>query len=156
MSNDFDFSDDPDGIGCPHGAHIRRSNPRASLPIDRTLIDRHRMIRRGVPYGPDLPPGAHDDGGDRGLVFATFQADLQRQFEFVQSLWLHDGDSLRLGSTEDVFDPALRDGSSLLVPKEERTVFVHPMRRYVTTRGGAYFFVPGLRALRWLCGPTLP
>ena len=41
----FDFSDDPDGQGCPFGSHIRRMNPRA----ERVAPFRERpLMRRGM------------------------------------------------------------------------------------------------------------
>ena len=75
----------PRGWRCPVGAHMRRANPRASLPFEGKLVNRHRMIRRGIPYGEPLPPGAEDDGRDRGVIFMCLQASIARQFEFVQS-----------------------------------------------------------------------
>ena len=60
------------------------------------------MIRRGIPYGEPLPPGAADDGADRGVIFLCLQASIQRQFEFVQAQWLNDGNPFRLGDDQDV------------------------------------------------------
>ena len=57
-ANDFRYGDDLEGRRCPLGAHIRRSNPRDALGHDGTLSMRHRMIRRGMPYGPPLPEGS--------------------------------------------------------------------------------------------------
>ena len=89
---------DLDGRRCPLGAHIRRSNPRDALGFEGKLSFRHRMIRRGMPYGPPLPDGVvEDDGKDRGLVFVCFNASISRQFESVQRQWLNDGNIFRLG-----------------------------------------------------------
>ncbi len=101
-ANDFRYGDDRDGRRCPLGAHIRRSNPRDALGFEGALSMRHRMIRRGMPYGPPLPEGVDaDDGTDRGLVFVSFQASIARQFEGVQGPWLSDGNIFGLGHDKD-------------------------------------------------------
>ena len=110
------------------------------------------MIRRGTAYGPQLPEGVlEDDGADRGLMFAFVGAHLGRQFEFVQSEWINDGDFLGAGR---------REGSDRRVARRRPARFSIPRRpirrrlqglpRFVVTRGGEYCFMPGLRALRWL------
>ena len=52
----------PGRPALPVGAHVRRMNPRHSLPFDGKLVNRHRIIRRGITYGDPLPEGAEDDG----------------------------------------------------------------------------------------------
>ena len=60
--NDFGYDDDPGGLKCPLGAHIRRANPRDDVGFfDGRLSNRHRIVRRGRAYGTPLPPGV-----DRG------------------------------------------------------------------------------------------
>ena len=82
-NNDFMYGDDPRGLKCPVGSHVRRMNPRDAVITGAVRL--HRMIRRGTTYGPPLPPGVlEDDGADRGLMFAFVGAHLDRQFEFVQ------------------------------------------------------------------------
>ena len=90
-NNDFLFKeDDPKGLKTPPGSHIRRMNPRDSDISGFVRI--HRMIRRGTSYGPMLPPGVlEDDGAERGLAFVFVGANLERQFEFVQSEWVNKG-----------------------------------------------------------------
>ena len=46
------------GFVCPLGAHVRRANPRDSLGWRTERTKRHRIIRRGMPYGPRLAEGA--------------------------------------------------------------------------------------------------
>ncbi|HEX6012801.1 MAG TPA: hypothetical protein VFY87_13595, partial [Geminicoccaceae bacterium] len=80
-NNAFDYGRDPDGLRCPIGSHIRRMNPRLSMPFEGKLVNRHRIIRRGITYGELLPDGVtEDDGKDRGVIFMTVQASLARQF----------------------------------------------------------------------------
>jgi len=85
------------------------SNPRDASVAGVVRI--HRMLRRGTAYGPELPEGVlEDDGVDRGLMFAFVGADLDRQFEFVQSEWINQGEFLGLGDRRDpVIGP--NDGS---------------------------------------------
>lgn len=63
-NNNFTFADDPLGLKCPRGAHVRRANPRDSL-AESSLSDvtHHRCLRRGTSYGPALPEDALEDDG---------------------------------------------------------------------------------------------
>jgi len=150
-NNAFSYRDDPDGLRCPVGSHIRRSNPRASLPFDGQLVNRHRLLRRGIPYGEPLPEDAIDDGEDRGVVFMCLQASIARQFEFVQAQWLNDGNAFRLGDDQDVLlGPQDQDGVRKMTVPGAPPFFLGPLSRLVTVRGGEYFFCPGLNGLRFL------
>jgi Dyp-type peroxidase family len=149
-NNDFLYhEDDPRGIKCPVGSHIRRMNPRDAVVTGEVRL--HRMIRRGTNYGPHLPEGVlEDDGQDRGLCFVFIGTSLTRQFEFAQMQWINDG--------RFIGAPAERD--PLVGPNEGRcpfTIPARPVRRrlhglptFVTTRGGEYCFAPSLSALRWI------
>jgi Dyp-type peroxidase family len=148
------YTDDPNGLKCPVGAHTRRVNPRDSLPFDGQLVNRHRIIRRGLPYGPPLPQGADDDGRDRGVIFITLQASIARQFEFVQSQWLGAGNTFGLGDDQDVMlgpqdqtDPTTV--KKMTVPGDP-PFLLGPLERLVTVKGGEYFFVPGINGLQFL------
>jgi Dyp-type peroxidase family len=150
-NNAFSYLDDQDGMRCPAGSHIRRANPRLGLPFEGKLVNRHRLIRRGIPYGDPLPEGAQDDGQDRGVVFMCLQASIARQFEFVQAQWFNDGNGLHLGDDEDVV-MGRHDGASprkMTVPGRP-PYFVGPLSRVVTVRGGEYFFIPGINGLHHL------
>jgi Dyp-type peroxidase family len=136
--NDFLYGTGPAG-GCPVGAHVRRANPRDSLGYEGRLVKRHRIIRRGMPY---------TDEDERGLVFVCYQADIVRQFELIQSSWLLDGDPFWLGPEPD---PLTMGGSQGRMTIPGRPPHYLPsLASFVTTRGGGYFFVPGLAALRAL------
>jgi Dyp-type peroxidase family len=152
--NSSRYSEDPHGLKCPIGAHTRRVNPRDSLPFDGALVNRHRIIRRGLPYGTALPEGAPDDGQDRGVIFITLQASIARQFEFVQSQWLGAGNTFGLGDDQDVLlgpqdqpDPATV--KKMTVPGDP-PFLLGPLERVVTVKGGEYFFVPGINGLQFL------
>jgi Dyp-type peroxidase family len=147
-ANDFRYGDDPGGRRCPVGAHVRRSNPRDALGHEGTLSMRHRMIRRGMPYGPPLPEGSYDDdGAERGLIFVSFQASIARQFEGVQGPWLADGNIFGLGHDRDYLLGDASGGGKMTI-QGERPFFLAPQQPFVTTRGGEYLFVPGVAALR--------
>ena len=185
-SNQFTFDSDSAGIRCPLGAHIRRANPRnADLPggatgfvhrLIRTLgfgrksiradvvasTRFHRLLRRGREYGTVLPldealqPGGAGDA-ERGLYFVALNANIGRQFEFVQGAWImgttfgglaEESDPL-IGNREPI--PGCPVTSTFSLPQAggvRRRLTGLP--QFVTVRGGAYFFLPGLRALRYL------
>jgi Dyp-type peroxidase family len=171
--NDFGYRADPLGLACPLGAHIRRVNPRDSLDpqpgTDASLAvnDGHRLLRRGRSYGPGADGTAaaasngsravrlaHTDAAPSsgtGLYFICLVASLTRQFEFVQHTWLNN----------PTFDGLYDDTDPLAGSRDPRgatfTVPARPVRRryrdlpqFVRTRGGAYFFLPGMSALRYL------
>jgi Dyp-type peroxidase family len=152
-SNDFRYlDDDADGTRCPLGAHVRRTNPRdalgwAGLDDAGLLAFRHRIIRRGMPYGPPLAPGVtSDDGVDRGLVFVCFNASISRQFEAIALQWVNDGNAFRIGDDHD-FLLGDASASGKMTIQGRPPFFVAPQHAFVTTKGGDYLFVPGLTAL---------
>jgi Dyp-type peroxidase family len=150
-TNAFDYAGDPDGLRCPVGAHVRRMNPRRSLPFDGKLVNRHRIMRRGITYGDSLPPGTDDDGKDRGVIFMCLQASLARGFEFVQSQWANGGNAFRLAQDQDVIvGPHDTQGPAKMTVPGRPPFFLGPLSRTVTMRGGEYFFTPGINGLRHL------
>ncbi|MET1025718.1 MAG: hypothetical protein ABWY00_01015, partial [Dongiaceae bacterium] len=182
--NGFTYALDPAGHVCPFGGHIRRANPRiGDYPGGRQgLIGKllatfgltgtaeadaiasarfHRLIRRGREYGSWLDPSeaARPDAPDpqSGLHFICLNANIARQFEFVQGAWL---ENAKFGGLSGESDPLL--GNRLPFPEDQPTDrfsrphadgpsrVVQPVPQFVRVRGGAYFFLPGLRALAWL------
>jgi deferrochelatase/peroxidase EfeB len=182
--NQFTYDEDKEGLRCPFGAHVRRANPRTGdLPggqrgwiswlirmlgfghqdLSQDLIASsrfHRIIRRGREYGsrlerrtavrPDVPD-PHS-----GLHFICLNANISRQFEFIQNAWMinakFDGTSGEadplLGNREPMPAGHPTDGFTLQQPNGiSRRIAGLPT--FVTVRGGAYFFLPGLRALRY-------
>lgn len=147
--NDFVYGKDADGMRCPIGAHIRRANPRDALGFDGQLTARHRIVRRGMPYGPASADPAVDDGVDRGLMFVCYQASIARQFEVIQGSWLADGDAFGLGSDRDFLLGGEDPRGKMTIPGEPPRL-LGPRRAFVTNRGGGYFFAPGVSALKAL------
>jgi len=161
-SNDFGYHrDDPGGIRCPIGAHVRRANPRDSLDPNPGSADsialnkRHRILRRGRAYGPFLPREAAlasaADGVERGLHFACIVANISRQFEFVQHTWANNP---KFDGLYDEVDPITgsrsESGSNFSMPANPVRQRLTGIPSFVTVRGGAYFFMPGIRATRYL------
>jgi deferrochelatase/peroxidase EfeB len=185
--NQFTYVQDPQGMQCPVGAHIRRTNPRTGdyPPGVTGLVSRlvralgfglsrpdadliassrfHRLVRRGRNYGPPLAPeeAARPDApaAARGLQFICLVGNITRQFEFVQNAWIESG---KFGGVQDERDPLLGTGAALLngaatdrfrqpdASGPARTT--HALPQFVTVKGGGYFFMPGLRALKYLAG----
>ncbi len=161
-SNDFDYGDDQEGYHTPRFAHIRKTNPRS----DEVFGDRaHRILRRGIPFGPPLDPGAAGDRwahAERGLLFNAFMASIEDQFEFVQRNWVNnplfpsvplDAGRLR-DAAVDGHDPLIGVGSHPCVLRgggqRDRPL---DFRRFVRTTGAVYAFAPSLEALRALARP---
>ncbi len=146
-NNDFNYKEmDPFGYACPLGSHARRLNPRDTAHY----MNRRRMIRRGATYGPALPDGATDDGVDRGIAAFIICASLVRQFEFAQNVWINDKSFHELGNEHDPIC-GTQDGTlDFTVPKRPIRKVHKGIPAFTTLRGGAYFFLPGLSALRYL------
>jgi deferrochelatase/peroxidase EfeB len=141
--------DDEKGFKCPVGAHIRRTHPRDGLDFGTPNI--RRMIRRGTAYGPPLPEGIlEDDGADRGLCFVFAGAHLKRQFEFVQKVWVNNGISIGAPTETDPLVGPNDKGGQFTIPQQPIRRRLQGLPQFVVTRGGEYFFMPGLRALGWL------
>jgi Dyp-type peroxidase family len=151
-NNDFlYYADDKLGLKTPPGSHIRRMNPRDAIQDSRTGVRIRRMIRRGTSYGPELPAGVpEDDGADRGLMFVFIGADIKRQFEFVQSTWLNDGEFIGTGTQTDPIAGTKAEAGEMVIPRRPVRKRVPNLSQFVVNRGGDYFFIPGIRALRWL------
>ena len=165
-ANEFGFTADPHGFGCPIGSHIRRANPRDSLQPDSTAAlrsaNRHRLLRRGRPYGPPLPAAeTRNDGRDRGMAFICLNSDIERQFEFVQQNWVNNPSFGGLYAECDPLIGTSPGGSGRLTMQangvRER---MNGIGQFVTVKGGGYFFLPGMSALRYLSSldgsPRLP
>lgn len=146
-NNDFDYKHmDPFGYACPLGSHARRLNPRDT----GHYMNRRRMIRRGATYGPALPDGAPDDGVERGIAAFIICADLVRQFEFAQNVWINDKTFHELGNEHDPIC-GTQDGTlDFTVPKRPIRKVHKGIPAFTTLRGGAYFFLPGMAGLRYL------
>jgi deferrochelatase/peroxidase EfeB len=147
--NDFLFGvEDPDGMRCPFGAHIRRANARDTLApgseIQLRITNRHRILRVGRSYLPQ------EDLTKPGLIFMCLNSDIERQFEFVQQSWIL---GRSFGGLENEVDPMLGRGAAqhvLTIPTPNGPLRLKRMKDFVRVRGSGYFFLPGRRAMHFL------
>jgi deferrochelatase/peroxidase EfeB len=146
-TNNFDYGTmDPYGYSCPVGSHIRRMNPRDTSDN----MQRHKMIRRGGTYGPPLPEDAPEDDVERGIAAFIGCASLVRQFEFAMNVWANDPQFEELGNERDPFI-GTQDGTfDMTIPRRPIRKKIKGLPAFTTIRGGAYFFLPGIKALRYL------
>lgn len=156
-NNIFDFSNDPDGLYCPFGSHIRRANPRTFGTEDPKkakeklkVANRHRILRRGRVY-------TGENRIAEGLLFLCLNASINRQFEFIQSTWCNNQFFHGLEREVDPIIGTVRPAAGGLDPVDRFTIQNEPYRRvliglrqFVTVKGGAYFFMPGLDALKFI------
>ncbi len=146
-NNNFNYKQtDPHGYAVPLGSHARRMNPRDTAHN----MNRRRMIRRGATYGPFLPEDKPEDGAERGIAAFVICASLIRQFEFAQNVWANDRNFHELGNERD---PIIgnHDGTfEFKIPQRPIRKKITGLPAFTTVKGGAYFFLPGLKALRYL------
>ncbi len=175
---DFTYEADKDGARCPLGSHTRRMNPRDSDGFDGKLVNRHRILRRGLPYGEWVEPGKEtkEDDEGRGIVFMVINTSIEQQFEFVQREWVNYGNDFRQGNDPDPLIghhpdgpdelgtkmviqgdplPESKNGTKKKKPPEPASPGRVPwicaeLPGFVKTKGGDYFFVPSITALHMI------
>ena len=168
--NDFGFADDPDGLVTPLFSHLRKSNPRDGLvlapgssPLPAGALDGRRIMRRGAPYGQPFDPASEGPGGPddpRGLLFVSYQSDITKQFEFIQTAWIDDVD---FPPGRDPHQPGGDPMVGLDCPVSyesraaggERRTTGLSFRQFVRTEGSVYAFAPSISLLRGLGDGTL-
>ena len=178
MLSNFTFDDDMSGAKCPFSSHIRRINPRASLEMihepgdtpgslkmNKTAFDtpgalsnRRRLLRRGLPYG--ICKDRNRDDGNHGIIIMMINVDINRQFEFVQQQWINYGNDFKAGNDKEIILGNHGDGDNNGLPSkaviqvdpnsDEAPYILTKIPRFVETRGGEYFFVPSMTALRMI------
>jgi Dyp-type peroxidase family len=170
VTNDFNYNGDDAGFKCPAHAHIRKVNPRERIPLSEVLGDgrKRRIVRRGIPYGKPVPglveesiPSDPNRSADRGLLFLCFQANIKKQFEFIQRTWVDNPgfpNGTLPGSKNTGYDPLIgqKTDEGQRWPKKwgdknagrDRISF----KSAVTLKGGEYFFAPSIAFLQSLSG----
>lgn len=156
------------GLKCPFASHIRRSHPRDSLDMDKgasiKVANKHRILRRGRSYG--IPVTTTMDPmdilkvkeiqGERGLHFICFNGDIGRQFEFIQNAWTNNA---KFNGLHDERDPIIgnhhypenkKNTGTFTIPDKNLRKRFTDVPEFVTVKGGAYFFMPGIKALKYL------
>jgi deferrochelatase/peroxidase EfeB len=155
-NNDFGYSTDPRGRRAPLGCHIRRMNPRDTSLARLTDVNLHRLIRRGATYGKPYDPNAlseEDDKVRRGAIFLFISAKAMATIEFLQQEWINDGNFIEIGNERDPIIGLQEDGASFTIPREPVRRRVRGIETFNVLRGGEYFFLPSISALKWLADP---
>jgi Dyp-type peroxidase family len=159
QSTNFSYGDDLGGTRCPVGAHIRRVHPRDAFGFEGKLVNRRRITRRGLPYGPYAaehnPAAPQDvkelDAVDRGVIFMALNASLSRQFEFVQQQWIAYGNDAHMGNEKDLLMGSHGPGEKYSIQGDRTAtnppLFCTGLPNFVELRGGDYFFLPSITAL---------
>jgi Dyp-type peroxidase family len=145
-------AEDRDGLACPLGSHVRRANPRDMVGPDRETALRlsrmHRLVRRGRSYGPrrrgdgKWPPGA-----ERGIFFISVCSSLAGQFELVQHSWINNPSFKDLAEVDPLSHVP---GGTITIQSRPGNIRLLRPEPFVRVRGGAYFFMPGINAMREL------
>jgi Dyp-type peroxidase family len=158
--NNFEYAPDPDGTQVPRAAHIRKAYPRDQIEPGEQEAERHRILRRGIPFGhsfhsggrpasPYAPDAAFPQ--DRGLCFVCYQRSITDQFEFIQGQWVNNES---FPQTTDGVDPIISQASqtrSMTIPTAPTTP-LQLTKQWVTTTGGEYFFASSISAMRQFAG----
>jgi deferrochelatase/peroxidase EfeB len=155
--NDFEYvnadgTGDSEGVRCPVGAHIRRINPRGQ-PVtgqghNGGSNNTHRLIRRGMPYGPAYDPAKPHDSVERGLLGYFINSNIENQYEFVLSQWVNGSEfagAVRL-------DPKSKD-PMIGTQDPSESIFVIPqangaplkitgLTSFISTKAAGYCFLP--------------
>jgi deferrochelatase/peroxidase EfeB len=125
---------------------VRRANPRDTFGWQGRLTKRHRIIRRSMPYGNPPADPAKSDGLPRGLMFVCHQSSIERQFEVIQRRWMFDGDAFWLGGETDLLTMGAHAGGMTIPGRPP--IFTQKPPPFVLTKGGGYFFTPGIHTLK--------
>ena len=149
---------DPLGLVCPLASHIRKANPRDSTSDvgGEGGNQQHRILRVGVPFGPrrkSLEADPVADEPERGQLFLCIQSSIEEQFEFLQTRWINDDSRPKSPGGNDMVAgrmPSTSDGMRrcTIFGVEGQEQEVRARERFVTSSGGAYFFVPSIDAIR--------
>ncbi|HEY4328687.1 MAG TPA: peroxidase [Phycisphaerae bacterium] len=153
--DNFDYTQDPHGQRCPFASHSRRAFPRTDfIAGGQGAAFRHRIIRRGMPYGPPFDP-AHPTNEPRGLLGMFICASIEDQFEFIVTEWINKGGFTGALSVDnrDPLVGTVPSGTTGTMPVPNAggpATILQGFQRFITKRGSAYVFFPSLTALRYI------
>ena len=171
-ASDFRYADDMAGVKCPGGSHLRRVNTRDYLdPLNAfgtdpktgkpytnakatsALNKRRRVLRRGLPYGAS-DPKQNTDKTEQGVAMMLMGSSLFRQFEFVQQQWIEYGLDFHQGNNTCPLlgnhDHHTRHTIASDPASGRQPYVMSKLKTFVECRGGDYFFIPSMTALRMI------
>jgi Dyp-type peroxidase family len=148
---DFAYGDDPEGLKCPVTSHMRRANPRDGFTGKSSVLNnRRRILRRGIPYGTT----SENDDDEHGIIFLAMCASLSRQFEFIQQQWINYGLDANAGNDTCPLVGNRAGDAKFVLPVDpdsgEAPFIWSGIPKFVEMRGGEYFFLPSMTALRMI------
>jgi Dyp-type peroxidase family len=152
-NNDFTYAADQGGRQVPRGSHMRRMNPRDTEMALLANVNLHRIIRRSTTFGAPYDPDAiadRDDEIPRGLFFIFMSAKAMATLEFLQREWINNGNFMSLDDERDPNIGLQENGATFTIPRDPVRRRIHGIQTFNVLRGGEYFFLPSLSALRWL------
>jgi len=143
FTNDFDYKEmysvgeegnqkwqnDDGGMKCPLSAHVRKANPRTEGTNYR---NKNKIVRRGMPYV--------ETDQSKGLLFMSYQRNLESQFEELVTSMLHSPLSNNTPTGSDLLTG--KAGVPRIIKVGEKEIAITPSHSLVTLLGGAYFFAP--------------
>lgn len=166
---DFRYNDDMEGYKCPVSSHLRRTNTRDYLDPANPFHDdkkgnpdatsqlnkRRRILRRGLPYGPSLAEQSDKkDNTEQGVIFMAICGSIFRQFEFIQQQWIQYGLDFNVGNNTCPLLGNHEHHTRYTIasdPESDKPPFImSKLETFVETRGGDYFFIPSITALRMI------
>ncbi|HTE24190.1 Dyp-type peroxidase [Flavitalea sp.] len=146
--------------------------------LSLAMSKKHRILRRGRIYGEPLgkelkaesilktaknnafkskwiPNENAKTNINRGIHFMCFVSDLSRQFEFIQSVWSNTSSFAELNNEVDPIisprpTPDQRECHEFTTPQAIVRNRYKNVPEFTTVVGGAYFFMPGIRALKFI------
>jgi deferrochelatase/peroxidase EfeB len=164
--NDYEYvnadgSGDPKGFRCPVGAHMRRINPRGQPVTGQGQPggsnNTHRLIRRGMPYGPNYDPKLPYDGIERGLLGYFINSSIENQYEFVLGHLVNDSEfagAVRLNpkSKDPMIGTQNPAESIFVIPQGNGAppIKITGFSTFVTTKAAAYCFLPSVTAIKFI------
>ncbi|MEM9045213.1 MAG: peroxidase [Pseudomonadota bacterium] len=184
-ASDFKFGDDIQGYKNPNASHLRRvntrdyldplnemhpetykdeygkPNPRINQNATTQLNKRRRILRRGLPYGDSnlYDKGTKTDETEQGVAMMIICANLFRQFEFVQQQWIEYGLDFNSGNNTCPLVGNHDKHNRFTVPADPAKggcpFIMAGMPTFVEPRGGEYFFIPSMTALRMIANGSV-
>ncbi|KAJ4413964.1 dye-decolorizing heme-containing peroxidase [Gnomoniopsis sp. IMI 355080] len=152
---------------CPFAAHVRKMNPRGDfdgvegVPDPKAAISTHRVIRRGIQYGPETTDHENQQNKtekDRGLLFVCYQSNLTNGFQFLQKSWANHADFPLQKQQLPGLDPLIGqvvDADNIGVrtmtgadPANTAATLDMGIQTWVVPKGGEYFFSPSIAVLK--------